>query len=234
MSVPTITPSTTPAKPATRSAVTPDPTRSLAPGIAALTRWISARSAGRPVAGPDTISASAMARYRRLAAASSILSPGGGVACLTNTSASTSISGPIEAFNPGEVSGLPLYEPLIRVHGAREDVDADEPSLARRGNRQRGDGIVAQDIDADRQIDRVPDRRRHPRQGCHGGIRDIVGKVGNVAVVLHQDGVEARVLQGGRIVYRSPDHPSHRRPVSGGTREGPHVDHPDELEGCHQ
>ena len=103
--------------------------------------------------------------------------PGGGVACFTSTAS-------------GQFVGTADDGALIGVHDPGEHVHPDERGSGHRGDSKCGEGIVAQNIDAEGQSGGIT---HDPRRQCHRGDRLRVGFVGakrRVTEILDEQGGE--------------------------------------------
>jgi hypothetical protein len=94
------------------------------------------------------------------------------------------------------VVGIAFDEALIREHGTSVDIDADETTVARRAKGECSAGIVAQNVEANRQLDCGANG---PTGGSHGGDgfgSDICFGERNVSEVFDEKRVSAAPFVG--------------------------------------
>ena len=124
--------------------------------------------------------------------------------------------------------GRRLQQPLVRHHGTHVHVDPDEPGAGGGGHGERGERVALQHVHADRQRHgpaHFVDRHRH---GGHGRGIDPARRERHVAVVFHEQGVDAALGQGPRIVERGLNDAIHvavPARASGERVEVHHTDH---------
>jgi hypothetical protein len=130
---------------------------------------------------------------------------------------------------PHRLVGPPFDDALVGEARPDVGVDADEGGARGRRHRERGHGVVPEDVDPDRDVDRLPDgpgRGGHLRDDVRGHL---IGIERRVAEVLHQDGVDATGVQRTSVGERALPDP---RPVAAEarrTRKRFEVDHPDDA-----
>ena len=93
---------------------------------------------------------------------------------------------------------------LVRDHRARVDVDADEARPHRRGHREGGQRVGAQDVDAEREGDGAADLHRH--RGHRGHARGVYSPRGerHVAEILDEESVDTALGEGLRVGKGGP------------------------------
>jgi len=92
------------------------------------------------------------------------------------------------------MEGIALDDSLVGEHRAAMDVHADEFTAASRAQRQRGAGIVAQDIETDGQRNRLAHGATNGRHGSNGFGANRAFSEGNVAEVLDENRMRAALL----------------------------------------
>ena len=126
------------------------------------------------------------------------------------------------------VIGVAFDQPLVGQHRAGVDVDADERAAADGAQRQRGAGVVAQDVEADGEVHGLADGAAGGGHGGDGLGGDAALGEGHIAEVLDEEGVGAAALVGAGVVHGELDHGFHIAPPARRAGQGLEVDDADE------
>jgi len=106
---------------------------------------------------------------------------------------------------PQSFVGVALDQSLVRQHGSGVDIDANKTSCARGAQSERRASVVAEHVEPDRQLHRLPDgaaRRRHRRDGFR---RRMAFREGHVAKVFDEHRVRTAVLVRAGVVHGKLD-----------------------------
>ena len=143
-------------------------------------------------AAPETMRASAPPRSQVSSPACSIVRPGGGGMLDEDIGQDLDVGTP-RWRRPRDLGRLPNDRTLVGVHETGENVDSDQRRAGCRGDCQRRDGVVAEDVDPDRHARRVDHCPRHPgqRSDRHGRHRSGVER--RVAEVLDHERRKTRI-----------------------------------------
>ena len=104
------------------------------------------------------------------------------------------------------VVGIAFDQALVGQHRAGVHVDANKGPVANGAQRQRGAGVVAQDVEADGKFDRIADRATGGGHGGDGLGGDAAPGERHVAEVLDEEGVRAAALVSMGIIHGQLNH----------------------------
>ncbi len=209
------------------SAVAPLPTRSGVSGTAPRTRLRSAMGVGSPVADPDTTSASARPRETASRASCSMGRGREGYAVL-GLYVGEDLDVQVEESPVAQgLVGARLQQTLVGDDRTDVDVDADEARAGGRRDREGGERIGLEHVDADGQRDGAADLADGDGHGGDGGGVHPSGSERHVPVVLDQERVDVALGEGAGIVEGRLDHRGHAPGPARTPRERAQVHHAD-------
>jgi hypothetical protein len=232
--VPTITPCAAVSVARAVSSVVPEPTRTGASGTARRTASTSPNEVPLPVPAPETIRASARRRELRMRHAAERDRRTGERRVLDqHVGPDRDVLGAERAAQGERLGGLALDHALVGDHRAGVHVDAHEREPACRGDPERGTDVVAQHVDAERELRGAPDLGAGGGERRHDLRRDRGEAERRVAEVLDDRPVQAAGFERGSVGERAVDRAAHRvfgaRGRARGAGQGSEVDDADQA-----